>query len=139
MNQTTKKDSSPIKKIAISVLLSFALFFLVLLILAFSLSKLSRFEIYFPFAPWIAGIFVSLLNAIFFRSAGKEAPLFAGFAALLFFSISIGIGLLLKAPFSWIDVLPRAAILTLLSPLLVFLFSRTKSKKKKGGKFRFLK
>lgn len=139
MNQSNPKNTVPIKKIAIATALSFLLFFLIQLILVFSLSGLSHFERYFFVATWLSSVLIALFHSVFFLSFGKQAPLFSALSAALFFLICIGIGFLLKPRFSVIVVLPRAAICTAITPLFAYFLTRSKKQKKKSGNFRFLK
>jgi hypothetical protein len=139
MNQPNQKNSIPIKKIVISILLSFVLFFLIQLIFAFSLSKLSHYELYFSVTPWISGVFVAIFNAILFRGSSNYSPFLAALSSGIFFLISIGIGFLMKPAFSFVFVLARAVICTVLSALFAFLFSRQKKSKRRNPNFRFLK
>ena len=142
MNHSNQSSKQLFKKISFTYFLSFAVLFAFQFLAAFLLMKLNHFESYFSFVPWVAGVFVSFVIALVFRSSGKEAVVLALISAFLFFFSGIGVGFFLKPPLALMQVLPRAAIFTVLSPLFVLLL-RTSRKKhhKHSGKnnFRFLK
>jgi len=142
MKQMKNEKKLTVKSLMITVLVAFAVYFLLNLLCTAVLSNTPHFERFYNLASWLITFVLAFVIALISRSADKIAFLQCGLTLLLFSIISFAIGMIVgHGNFDLLSVLLRDLALILFGLLSTFVLAYFKSgrRKRENRKFRFSK